>query len=425
MEYVKLPKEQQKALYHQLKEQYLKEKSKGHKFSLVRGLPDSQMLDLASDILTVVDQGSTLDSEGFDTRQYGKLQGIEEARRLMAQILEVPVENTMVGGNSGLSLMHSCMSMAYIHGLVDSPQPWSKEQKVRILCHSPGYDRHFSTADFFGFELVPIPIGETGPNMDIVEQLVKDDPYVKAIFCVPKYSNPTGCVYSNDTVQRLANMPTAAKDFCIIWDNAYGLHDFDRNEPEILLSLYEQLEKAGNPNRGILFCSTSKISFAGGGIAAFASGLRQMEHINKYFYSNTICFDKVNQLRHARYFKDIKGIHAHMGKLMELIAPKFDAALTTLQTELGDTGTATWSTPKGGYFISLDSMEGCATKITQLAKDIGIDMLPPGSTFPYGKDPLDTNIRIAPTFLSVKEITQALQLLCLCVKLASLDKLLI
>lgn len=422
--YKDMEKDELKKVKEELMLKFNEEVRKGRKYSILRGLPSDEMLSLASGLFNILKSDDDFKSEnGSDVRQYGVLEGIPEARKFMSEILEVPKSNVYVGGVSSLSLIHSTISLAYSRGLYNSNVAWSKVKGLKMLCPAPGFDRHFEMSDYFGFELIYIPMLETGPDMDLVEKYVKDDS-VKAILCVPKFSNPTGVTYSDETVRRLANLSPSAEDFVILYDNAYAVHEFDQQNPIKLLPLYDELVKNGNTNMAVQYASTSKISFPGGGITAIGTGSEQLAHLHKYLFYQTINFDKINQLRHVRFYKNLQGVREHMAKLSAIAKPKFEAVTKVFEDELGTTGAATWSNPKGGYFISLDVMEGCATRVKELADKIGVAILPTGSTFPYYKDPKEQNIRIAPTYPPVAEIREAACILSLCVNIAAVEKLL-
>lgn len=422
--YKDLSRDELLKLQSELKQQYEDKKALGLRLNMARGKPAPAQLDICNEILDVIGSSSDLNaSDGTDTRNYGCMEGIPEARQLMADVMGTRPENVIVYGNSSLSIMYDSVSRSYTHGVCQST-PWCRLDKVKWLCPAPGYDRHFAITQHFGIEMIVIPMTPDGPDMDMVEQYVNNDESVKGIWCVPKYSNPQGYVYSDETVRRFAALKPAASDFRIYWDNAYAVHHlYDDNQAE-LLDIISECEKAGNPDIVYEFASTSKISFAGSGIAALASSSANLEDIKKTMTIQTIGYDKVNQLRHVLYYKDINGIKEHMKKYAEVIRPKFEAALDILEKELSGLGIGSWIKPYGGYFISFDAMAGCAQKIVAMCKDAGLIMTGAGATFPYGKDPKDSNIRIAPSFPTVEEMAQAAELFTLCVKLASVEKLL-
>lgn len=407
-----------------LREKFDEYKNMGLKLDLSRGKPDGSQLDLALPMMGVLKETQDFMTEtGFDSRNYGLLEGIPEARRLMAEILELEPDEVIVGGNSSLNLMHDCVGIGFVHGYPGGKGGWYKEGNIKFLCPCPGYDRHFAVTQHFGFELVSVDMKEDGPDMDAVEELVKD-PAVKGMWCVPKYQNPLGITFSDDVVRRLANLSPAAPDFRIFWDNAYAVHDLEPGKGDKLLNLMAELKKAGKPDMALFFTSTSKISFAGAGIAAVGGSAANIAWLKKHFGLQVISGDKVNQLRHARYFKNKAGVMAHMEKQAALLRPKFEAVLDTLERELAPAGVASWNKPRGGYFIPLDVMDGCAKRTVALCKEAGMVLTGAGATFPYGVDPRDRNIRIAPTYAKVDEIKTAASLLCLCAKLACAEKLL-
>lgn len=422
--YKDLSKEELLQLKEELTQQYEDKKALGLRLNMARGKPAATQLDVSMDILDVVDSNSDMNaSDGTDVRNYGGLEGIPEARKLMADMMGTKPENVIVFGNASLTIMYDSVSRSYTHGVCGST-PWCRLDKVKWLCPAPGYDRHFAITEHFGIEMITIPMTPEGPDMDMVEQYVNNDESVKGIWCVPKYSNPQGCVYSDETVRRFANLKPAAKDFRIYWDNAYVIHHlYDDNQAEIL-DIISECEKAGNPDMVYEFASTSKVSFAGGGISALASSEANLSDVMKSMTIQTIGYDKINQLRHARYFKDINGLKAHMKKHAEMLRPKFEATLNVLDSELSGLEIGSWIKPCGGYFISFDAMEGCAKRIVALCKDAGLIMTGAGATFPYHNDPKDSNIRIAPSFPTPEEMTQAAELFVLCVKLAAVEKLL-
>lgn len=411
-------------LKNDLEKQYEDAKGKGLKLDMSRGKPSKAQLDMTMGIMDSLTASSDIVSDnGLDCRNYGAPDGIPEAKKLLGDIMEVSPDNVFVFGNSSLSIMYDTVSRSMTHGVLGST-PWCKLDKVKFLCPVPGYDRHFAITELFGIEMINIPMTENGPDMDLVEKYVNNDEAVKGIWCIPKYSNPQGIVYSDDTVRRFANLKPAAEDFRIFWDNAYAVHHlYDDNQPKIL-DILSECEKAGNPDMVYEFCSTSKISFAGGGISGLASSKANLDFVKKTLTIQTICYDKINQLRHVRYFKDIDGINAHMKKHADIIRPKFEAVLDILEKELGGLEISTWFKPLGGYFISFEAMEGCASAIITKCKEAGMVLTNAGATYPYGKDPKDTTIRIAPSFPTPKEMEEAAKLFTLCVKLVSVDKLL-
>lgn len=407
-----------------LEKQFEDAKALGLKLDMSRGKPTPSQLDISMDMLDVLNASSDMKTEGgVDCRNYGGLEGIPEARKLMADMLEVPMENVIVYGNASLNIMYDTVSRSMTHGVCGST-PWCKLDKVKFLCPAPGYDRHFAITQHFGIEMITVPMTENGPDMDMIEELVEKDDAIKGIWCVPKYSNPQGYTYSDDTVRRFASLKPAAKDFRIFWDNAYVVHDLYDDKKASLLEILSECEKAGNPDMVYEFCSTSKVTFAGGGIAAMATSLTNIEYIKKQMTIQTIGYDKINQLRHARYFKNIDGIKAHMKKHADIMRPKFEAVLQVLDSELSDLEIASWTKPLGGYFISFEAMEGCAKAIVAKCKEAGVVMTGAGATYPYGKDPKDTNIRIAPSFPTPEEMEKAAKLFALCVKLVTVEKLL-
>ena len=422
--YKDLTKDELLTLKAALEEEYKTMESKGLNLNMARGKPGFSQLELCMPMLDVVNIHSDMRTMlGNDTRNYGDLDGIGECRRLMAYMLEVEKDNVLVGGNSSLNLMFDTVSRSFTHG-VNGSTPWYKLDKVKFLCPVPGYDRHFKITEEFGIEMINIPLHDDGPDMDMVEEYVNNDPAVKGIWCVPKYSNPTGISYSDEVVRRFANLKPAAEDFRIYWDNAYGIHHLYEDKQDKILNILEECEKAGNPNMVYIFCSTSKISFPGSGVSAVASSVENIKYILSHMTVQTIGHDKINQLRHARFFKDIDGLNAHMKKHAEVLRPKFAAVLDTLEAELSGLEIGTWVKPRGGYFVSFNAMPGCAKAIVKMCKDLGVVMTGAGATFPYGKDPEDSNIRIAPTFPSIEEMQDASKVFVLCVKLVSVNKLL-
>lgn len=408
----------------ELDRQFADARKKGLQLDMSRGKPEPAQLDMGMEILDALNSDSDMKSmEGVDTRNYGLLTGITEAKHLMADVMDVPAENVIVFGNSSLSIMYDMISRSVTHGVMGST-PWCKLDKVKFLCPAPGYDRHFAITQHFGIEMILIPMTPTGPDMDLVEKYVSEDEAVKGIWCVPKYSNPQGITYSDETVRRFAALKPAAKDFRIYWDNAYAVHHLYEEKQDTLLEIMGECEKAGNPDMVYEFCSTSKISFSGAGIAAMATSPANLEDVKKTLTLRTIGYDKVNQLRHARYFKNLEGLRNHMKKHADIIRPKFEAVLSVLEKELGGLGIGEWTKPFGGYFISFEAMDGCAKEIVARCKELGVVLTGAGATFPYGKDPKDSNIRIAPTYPTAEEMAEATDVFVLCVKLVSVEKLL-
>ena len=424
--YQELSKEELLALQKELQEAYEEEKAKGLKLDMSRGKPSVAQLDMGMDIFDVLDSKSDMKSmDGVDVRNYGVLDGLTEAKHMMADIMGVSADQVIVYGNASLNVMYDAVSSAMTHGVMGHT-PWCKLDKVKFLCPAPGYDRHFSITQHFGIEMITVPMTPQGPDMDMVERLAAEDDSIKGIWCVPKYSNPQGYSYSDETVRRFANLKPAAGDFRIFWDNAYAVHHlYDEEErQDKILEILGECEKAGNPDMVYEFASTSKISFSGAGVAAIASSKRNLECIRKTLMIQTIGHDKINQLRHVRYFKNFDGIKEHMRKHAALMRPKFEAVENVLERELSGLGIGTWTKPNGGYFISFDAMEGCAKAIVAKCKEAGVVLTGAGATFPYGKDPKDSNIRIAPSFPTPEEMQMATDLFVLCVKLVSVEKLL-
>lgn len=408
----------------ELDRQFEEARKRGLQLDMSRGKPEPAQLDMGMGLLDALNSDSDMKCmEGLDTRNYGLMDGITEAKHLMADVMGTPAENVIVFGNSSLSIMYDMISRSVTHGVMGST-PWCKLDKVKFLCPVPGYDRHFAITQHFGIEMISIPMTADGPDMDLVEKYVSGDEAVKGIWCVPKYSNPQGITYSDETVRRFAALRPAAKDFRIYWDNAYAVHHLYEDRQDTLLEILGECERAGNPDIVYEFCSTSKISFSGAGIAAMATSPANLADVKKTLTLRTIGYDKVNQLRHARYFKNLEGLRAHMRKHADIIRPKFEAVLSVLDKELGGLEIGEWTKPLGGYFISFEAMEGCAKEIVARCKELGVVLTGAGATFPYGKDLKDSNIRIAPTYPTAEEMAQATDVFVLCVKLVSVEKLL-
>lgn len=389
--------------------------------NMARGKPCAEQLDLALGVLEALRARSEFaNSDGDDCRNYGVWNGLPEMREIFSDMMDVPADLIVLGNNSSLQLMFEVISKGYTHGY-NGCSPWCKQEKIKFLCPSPGYDRHFAITEYFGFEMIAVPMLETGPDMDVIEALVKEDDSIKGCWCVPKYANPTGITYTDRTVKRFAKLSPAAKDFIIMWDNAYCVHDLT-DTPDTLLSLYDTCLKYGTEDQIMLFASTSKISFPGAGVSGMAMSKSNLDDMKSRLNVATIGPDKLNQLRHIRFLHDINGVKKLMQGHREILEPKFELVSSILEKELGGLGIARWNQPKGGYFLNLDVMDGCAKRVVKLCKKAGVILTDAGATYPYGKDPHDSNIRIAPTFPPAEELEQAMQLLCACVKIAAADK---
>ena len=420
--YKDLSIEELRTLKEELEQRFEEIKALRLNLDMSRGKPSAAQLDLAMGMMDVLNSKTDLVcEEGVDCRNYGVLDGIREAKQLLADMSEVPKDNIVIFGNSTLNIMYDTIARSMIHGVMGST-PWCKLDKVKFLCPVPGYDRHFAITEHFGIEMINVPMTTEGPDMDMVEELVSSDDAIKGIWCVPKYSNPQGITYSDKTVQRFARLKPAAKDFRIFWDNAYGIHHLYDDKQDWLPEILMECKKEGNPDMVYKFCSTSKVSFPGSGISAIAASTANLVAIREQMRIQTIGHDKVNQLRHARFFKDIHGMVQHMKKHADILRPKFETVLAVLEKELGGLEIGSWLEPRGGYFISFDSLDGCAKAIVAKAKEAGVLMTNAGATFPYGKDPKDSNIRIAPSFPTPEELEKAAEIFVLSVKLVSIDK---
>ena len=414
-----MTKEELLKLQEELERQYEDYKGQGLKLDMSRGKPGPAQLDLSNGLLTALADYHT--EAGADARNYGILDGVPEAKKLFSDLLDIPVEKILVGGSSSLNLMYDELVRLVLFG-IHGEKPWKDVEGVKWLCPVPGYDRHFGVTEELGIEMIPVPMDAEGPDMDMVEKLVAEDEKIKGMWCVPLYANPTGICYSDRTVDRLASMKTAARDFRIFWDNAYGVHHV--YEEVKLKDILKAAEAYGNEDRVMYFFSTSKITFPGAGLAMMASSESNMAEIKKHMNIQTIGYDKLNQLRHVQYFKTAENLRAHMKELGDALKPKFDMVARILEEELGGEGVASWTSPKGGYFVSLDTLPGCAKETVAMAKEAGVVMTGAGATWPYKKDPEDRNIRIAPTYPELDELEKALRLFCLCVKLTGVRKLL-
>lgn len=412
-------KEQLSERKQALEQRFEQFKSQNLKLDMSRGKPSKEQLDLSNGIFDTLTD--FISEDGIDCRNYGYPGGLPEMKRIFAQLLDVDEEEVIVGDSSSLNMMYDTIARAYNHGLLNG-KPWNRLEKVKFLCPSPGYDRHFAICQLFGIEMITIPMTDNGPDMDMVEAILAEDDTVKGIWCIPKYSNPTGVIYSDDVVKRLANMKTKADDFRIFWDNAYAIHHFYEEDP--LLNILDECKKAGNPNRVFIFASTAKISFAGAGVAAMAASRDNIRHTLSQISIQTICPNKVNHLAHARFFKDLNGIKAHMAKQADILRPKFETVLSILDKNLSGLNISDWTKPRGGYFISLNVPAGCAKAVVAKAKEAGVTLTGAGATYPYGVDPEDRNIRLAPSFPPLEELKQAIEVVCACIELVVLDKIL-
>ena len=419
-DFLKMSKQELAQEFALVKEEYERLRALHLTLDMSRGKPGFDNMDLSEKMFDLVGNDTGFKNiDGIDCRNYGGLDGLRELKVLFADILDLEPDQIIVGGNSSLNMMFDTIAQAMTHGL--GGEPWSKQGNLKFLCPVPGYDRHFMITDYFGFKMIPVPMDSNGPDMDMVEELVKD-PTVKGIWCVPKYSNPEGVTYSDEVVRRFARLKPAARDFKIFWDNAYAIHDL-YDEGDHLLNIYDECVKAGNPDLPIIFASTSKITFPGAGVAIFAASENNLAQIKPIMSIQTIGHDKINQLRHVKYFGNAENMKAHMMRLAGLLRPKFEIVEKVLSEKLGQTGAARWTQPKGGYFVSLYTMNGCAKRTYKLCADAGVVLTTVGATYPYGYDPDDSNIRIAPSFPCEKDLEAAMDVLTLCVRIAALEKL--
>lgn len=424
MNYSEMTKEQLLNEKSALEKQYEDYKAMNLNLDMSRGKPSTEQLNISSRILDILTSDSDCSTEkGFDCRNYGLMDGITEIKPIFAKMMQVDPDMIMVGGNSSLNMMFDTISLFMTKSPVEGEKPWLEVKNRKFLCPAPGYDRHFGITEYFGFEMITIPMTSEGPDMDMIEKLVAEDDSIKGIWCVPKYSNPQGITYSDETVKRFANLNPKAKDFRIFWDDAYCVHDVTET-PDKLISLMDECKKTGKTDLPIIFCSTSKITFPGSGVAAMAADENNMKVIKEKYKYQTISFDKVNMLRHIRFFKDIDGVKAHMDKHKSILKPKFDIVLKHLKESVGPTGVATWFEPNGGYFVAVDVMEGTAKKVVQLCKEAGVVLTGAGATYPYGNDPKDSNIRIAPSYPTLDELEKAMEIFCAATKLAAVNKIL-
>ncbi len=424
MNYLSIDDAARRAELDALRAKYEEIKARGISLDLSRGKPGADQLDITMGMLGAITHGNDCFSEnGLDCRNYGNLDGLPEAKRLFSELLGIAPSRIFIGGNSSLNLMYDTVARAMMYGMGEGNTPWCRQEKIKFIALTPGYDRHFAICESFGIEMISVELGENGPDMDVIEDLVGNDPTIKGIWCVPKYSNPSGIVYSDEVVRRFAALKPAAPDFRIFWDNAYAVHDLYET-PENLANIFDLADEYGNTDIILFFTSTSKISFPGSGVALLAASEKNMEQIKKIMSVQTIGYDKLNQMRHIKYFGNPRGIHRHMRRHAQIIRPKFETVLTALERDLGDTGIARWTSPRGGYFISLDVTTGSAKRVWTLAKEVGVTLTNAGASFPYGKDPHDRNLRIAPTYPSLDDVTAAAEVLTLCVRIAALERLL-
>ena len=420
--YLEMTPAELKAEHAAVSETYEKLKAIPRKLDMSRGKPNPLQLDLSMGLLSMDPASLVKAQDGTDVRNYGGLAGLEECRQLFADLLGLEAKNIIVGGQSSLSLMYDAMARAMLLGVYGGSRPWGQQGKIKFLCPSPGYDRHFAICELFGMEMILIPMLPTGPDMALVKQYAESDPQVKGIWCVPKYANPTGVTYSDDTVRAFAALKPAADDFRIFWDNAYIVHDFE-DEGDQLLNIFDACREQGSEDMVYEFTSTSKVTFPGAGVSVLAASEANVKFILKQMGVQTISYDKINQLRHVHFLKDVNGLHAHMKELAVLLKPKFASVLDMLDSEIAPRGIAMWARPRGGYFVAYEGLEGTASRCVALCKEAGLVLTPAGAPFPYGKDPKDNVIRIAPTYPSVDELASAMELFCICARRAALETL--
>lgn len=422
--YQELSTPELQAMLKELQAQYDAFKTKGLKLDMSRGKPAPDQLDLSMPLFDALNSQSDMKTaDGLDIRNYGGVDGTLDAKRLFGELMGVSTDEIVLMGSSSLALMYDVVVRAMVHGVLGSPKPWGKYDRIKFLCPVPGYDRHFAISESLGIEMIPVDMTETGPDMDLIEKLVSEDETIKGIWCIPKYSNPQGITYSDETVLRFANLSPAAPDFRIFWDNAYCIHDLYEDHDE-LLDLFAEVKKTGKANMLFMFASTSKVTFPGSGVAMMIATKENLAFTRRDIAVQTIGPDKTNQIRHVRFLKSVDNIYNHMKKHAVLLRPKFEAVLQDLENNLSGLGIASWTKPRGGYFIALKTMEGCAKRVISLCKEAGVVMTAAGATHPYGIDPKDVDIRIAPTYPSIDELKRAGELFCLCVKLASVEKIL-
>ena len=421
--YLSMTAEERKAELAEQQKLYEKERSVGYHLDMSRGKPDAMQLNLSMDMLQQNPYDLIYSRKGTDVRNYGELAGVDEAKQLFADLLGLKMENIIMGGQSSLALMYDCIIKAWVFGVNGGSRPWGQQGKVKFLCPVPGYDRHFRITQEFGFEMINIPMTPTGPDMELVKHYVENDAAVKGIWCVPKYSNPEGTTYSKETVEAFAALKPAADDFRIFWDNAYIVHGF-REEDDELINIFEACKKYGSEDMVYEFMSTSKVTFSGAGVAVFAASRSNIEFLTKQMQVQTLGYDKLNQLRHVKFFKNADGLRAHMKKQADYLRPKFDFTLSALEDGLSDYGIGSWTNPNGGYFISYDGLPGTAKRCVQLCADLGVKFTGAGAAFPYGVDPEDKNVRIAPSYPTTEQLYKSMNVFCICQKIAALEALL-